>query len=61
VPGRGPMARLPRLMGWGRALEILLSGNDINGDLAERYRYVDRALPDGELDKVFEEGKPLLT
>jgi enoyl-CoA hydratase/carnithine racemase len=31
------MARLPRLMGWGRALEIPLSGNDINGDLAERY------------------------
>jgi enoyl-CoA hydratase/carnithine racemase len=51
VPGGGPMARLPRLIGRGRALEILLSGNDINGELAERYGYVNRALPDAELDK----------
>lgn len=50
VPGGGPMARLPRLMGRGRALEVLLTGNDINGDLAERYGYVNRALPDAELD-----------
>jgi enoyl-CoA hydratase/carnithine racemase len=50
VPGGGPTARLPRLVGRGRALEILLSGNDIDGDLAERYGYVNRALPDAELD-----------
>ncbi len=50
IPGGGPMARLPRLVGRGRALEILLSGNDINGELAERYGYVNRALPDAELD-----------
>jgi enoyl-CoA hydratase/carnithine racemase len=50
VPGGGPMARLPRLTGRGRALEILLSGEDISGDLAERYGYVNRALPDAELD-----------
>jgi enoyl-CoA hydratase/carnithine racemase len=50
APGGGPMARLPRLVGRGRALEILLSGNDINGELAERYGYVNRALPDAELD-----------
>ena len=50
VPGGGPMARLPRLMGRGRALEVLLSGEDIPGDLAERYGYVNRALPDAELD-----------
>src|SRR6201991_1837901 len=50
VPGGGPMARLPRLMGRGRALEVLLSANDIDGDLAERYGYVNRALPDAELD-----------
>lgn len=43
VPGGGPMARLPRLMGRGRALEVLLTGNDINGELAERYGYVNRA------------------
>jgi enoyl-CoA hydratase/carnithine racemase len=50
VPGGGPMARLPRLIGRGRALEVLLSANDIDGDLAERYGYVNRSLPDAELD-----------
>jgi enoyl-CoA hydratase/carnithine racemase len=50
VPGGGPMARLPRLMGRGRALEVLLGAEDINGDLAERYGYVNRALPDADLD-----------
>jgi enoyl-CoA hydratase/carnithine racemase len=50
VPGGGPMARLPRLIGRGRALEVLLGGDDIPGELAERYGYVNRALPDGELE-----------
>ena len=50
VPGGGPMARLPRLIGRGRALEVLLSSNDIDGDLAELYGYVNRTLPDAELD-----------
>jgi len=50
VPGGGPMARLPRLMGRGRALEVLLGADDIDGDLAERYGYVNRSLPDVELD-----------
>jgi len=50
VPGGGPMARLPRLIGRGRALEILLGADDISGELAERYGYVNRSLPDAELD-----------
>ena len=50
VAGGGPMARLPRLIGRARALEVLLSSDDIRGDLAERYGYVNRALPDAELD-----------
>src|SRR3954467_8978231 len=50
VPGGGPMARLPRLIGRGRALEVLLGADDIHGDLAERYGYVNRSLPDSELD-----------
>src|ERR1700676_4172901 len=50
VPGGGPMARMPRLIGRGRALEMLLTGEDISGELAERYGYVNRALPDAELD-----------
>jgi enoyl-CoA hydratase/carnithine racemase len=51
VPGGGPMARLPRLMGRGRALEVLLGADDITGDLAERYGYVNRSLPDADLDE----------
>jgi enoyl-CoA hydratase/carnithine racemase len=50
VPGGGPMARLSRLMGRGRALEVILSANDISGELAELYGYVNRSLPDAELD-----------
>ena len=50
VPGGGPMARLSRLMGRGRALEVVLSADDIPGDLAERYGYVNRSLPDADLD-----------
>jgi enoyl-CoA hydratase/carnithine racemase len=54
VPGGGPMARLPRLVGRGRALEVLLAANDIPGDLAELYGYVNRSLPDSELDAFVE-------
>lgn len=50
VPGGGPMARLPRLIGRGRALEVLLGADDIRGDVAELYGYVNRSLPDAELD-----------
>src|SRR5580698_8981922 len=50
VPGGGPMARLPRLVGRGRALEVLLGADDVHGDLAERYGYVNRSLPDADLD-----------
>ena len=49
------MARLPRLMGRGRALEVLLGADDISGELAERYGYVNRALPDSELDAFVDE------
>ena len=51
VPGGGPMAKLPRLMGRGRALEVLLGADDIPGDLAERYGYVNRSFPDADLDE----------
>ena len=49
-PGGGGAERLPHLVGRGRALEIVLSGNDFDGDTAERYGYINRALPDVELD-----------
>ena len=54
VPGGGPMARLPRLIGRGRALEVLLGADDIPGDLAELYGYVNRSLPDSDLDAFVE-------
>ncbi|MEI9981923.1 MAG: enoyl-CoA hydratase/isomerase family protein [Aliidongia sp.] len=54
VAGGGPMARLPRLMGRARALEVLLGSDDIGGDLAEAYGYVNRSLPDAELDGFVE-------
>jgi enoyl-CoA hydratase/carnithine racemase len=50
VAGGGPMARLPRLIGRSRALEVLMSADDIRGEQAERIGYVNRALPDAELD-----------
>jgi enoyl-CoA hydratase/carnithine racemase len=48
------MARLSRLMGRGRALEVVLSADDVPGDLAERYGYVNRSLPDADLDGFVE-------
>ncbi len=50
VPGGGPMARLGRLVGRGRALEILLGGDDIPAGLAAEYGYVNRVIPDGEIE-----------
>ncbi len=49
-PGGGGAERLPHLVGRGRALEIVLGANDFDGDTAERYGYVNRSLPDAELD-----------
>ena len=54
VAGGGPMARLPQLIGRNRALEVLLSSEDIRGEKAEAYGYVNRALPDAELDAFVE-------
>jgi enoyl-CoA hydratase/carnithine racemase len=50
VAGGGPMARLPQLIGRNRAMEVLLGSDDISGEQAEAYGYVNRALPDAELD-----------
>src|SRR5580692_7588482 len=54
VPGGGPMARLPQLIGRNRALEVLLSSEDLRGEQAESYGYVNRALRDAELDSYVE-------
>ena len=50
IPGGGPASMLPRLVGRGRALEILLGGEDFSGELAERYGYVNRTIPDDEFE-----------
>jgi enoyl-CoA hydratase/carnithine racemase len=55
VPGGGSTQRLPRLMGRGRALEVLLGCNDFSAELAERYGYINRALPASELTPFVEE------
>jgi enoyl-CoA hydratase/carnithine racemase len=55
VPGGGPMARLSRLVGRGRALEILLVADDLDGPRAERYGYVNRVIADDQLGDEVEE------
>lgn len=50
IPGAGGTVRLPRLIGEARALEIILGCGDINAELAERYGYLNRALPAAEID-----------
>jgi enoyl-CoA hydratase/carnithine racemase len=50
VPGGGPAVRLPRLVGRGRALEILLLADDLDGPRAELYGYVNRVIADDQLD-----------
>ena len=54
VPGGNPMARLAGLMGRGRGLEVILGADDFSAELAERYGYVNRALPDEELSTFVE-------
>jgi enoyl-CoA hydratase/carnithine racemase len=54
VPGGGPMARLSRLVGRGRALEILLVADDLDGPRAAQYGYVNRVIADIHLDDEVE-------
>jgi enoyl-CoA hydratase/carnithine racemase len=54
TPGGGPASHLARLVG----LEILVGGGDFDGDLAERYGYVNRAIPDDEFDDFIDRFAP---
>jgi enoyl-CoA hydratase/carnithine racemase len=49
IPGGGATQYLTRLMGRARALEVLLSADDYDADLAERYGWINRAMPAGDL------------
>ena len=53
-PGGGGTEHLPHLVGRGRALEVVLGANDFDGDTAERYGYLIRALPDAKLNGFVE-------
>ena len=55
IPGGSGTQRLPRLMGRGRALEIILGCRDVPADLAEQYGYINRAFPPEELTPFVEE------
>src|SRR5262252_7174302 len=44
-PGAGGVQHLARLMGRARALEVMLSAQDCDAELAERYGWINRALP----------------
>ena len=50
LPGGGAIERLPLLTGRARALEIIIGGDDFDAGTAERYGWINRALPDAEID-----------
>jgi enoyl-CoA hydratase/carnithine racemase len=50
LPGGTGTQRLPRLVGRARALEIILGGIDVDAETAERWGWLNRALPAGEID-----------
>ena len=55
IPGGGGTQRLPRLIGQSRALEVVLGCGDVDAITAERYGYVNRALPAAEIGKFVED------
>ena len=55
LPGGGGTQRLPRLIGRSRALEVVLGGQDFSAETAERYGYINRALPPDEIGPFVED------
>jgi enoyl-CoA hydratase/carnithine racemase len=55
IPGGGGTQRLPRLIGRARALEVILGCDDVDAETAERWGYVNRALPEDELRPFVDE------
>ena len=50
LPGAGGVQHLARLLGRGRAMEAILGADDFDAEVAERYGWINRALPDADLD-----------
>src|SRR5713226_1635966 len=50
IPGGGALERLPLLVGRSRAIEVVLGADDFDADTAERYGWINRAIPEAELD-----------
>jgi len=62
IPGAGGTQRLPRLIGRGRAAELILSGRIIDASEAQRIGLVEQVLPDeGFLDRVLDWVAPIAT
>ena len=55
IPGGGALERLPLLVGRSRAIEIALGADDFDADTAERYGWINRAVPEAELDDFVQE------
>ncbi len=55
LPGGTGTQRLPRLVGRGRAMEIVLGSDDLDAETAERWGYLNRALPEAEIDAFVEQ------
>jgi enoyl-CoA hydratase/carnithine racemase len=51
IPGAGGAQHLTRLLGRARALEVMLSADDYNAELAEKYGWINRAIPANELSE----------
>ncbi|WP_330261933.1 enoyl-CoA hydratase/isomerase family protein [Streptomyces sp. NBC_00539] len=54
LPGAGGVQHLVRRLGRARAIEVIVSADDFDADTAERYGWINRALPDSELDGFVE-------
>ncbi|MER7702427.1 enoyl-CoA hydratase/isomerase family protein [Kitasatospora sp. NPDC097605] len=54
LPGAGGIQHLTRRLGRARAVEAIVGAEDFDADLAERYGWINRALPDDELDGFVE-------
>ncbi len=50
IPGGGGLERLPYKIGKSRALEVIIGADDFDADTAERYGWINRSIPDADLD-----------